>query len=657
MPAKTPGRMCVMRAGIIALFLLVCQANAQSQQASKEPGLVLTILHTNDLHAHDEPFEERGKSVGGMARIAHLMRAIRKSTPNVVTVDAGDIFQGTPFFKLYHGEVEVCLLNQLGYDIYTIGNHEFDEGPENLEKQLQAARFDVVSANINASALPGLSALIKPSVVKEFGGCKVGFVGAITPDLVAMSLKTGAVQIKGVDGGSESGWIAPIKEEVERLTADGVDKIVLVTHVGVERDKELAEAIPEVDAIVGGHSHTRMNKPLIVAHADGSQTIIVQAGCYGRALGKLELVFDRRGRIVFPGTRSRLINISSAVPEAPDVKRYLQEKGRPIAALRETIAGVALADFDNRFSRYPWDSPIGDLVCDALAQAGHRYGANIALQNRGGIRARIDRGLVTMEKIEEVLPFDNHLMFASVKGSALAKAIEYSLSGILGARFLDVHGLKIAYEPARPPGNRINFVLAKAADGSWKELNPDASYRIAMNDFTFNGGEGYEFSGAEEISRTRDRLSKVLADYLIKQKKVSPAPPDRIVPVTAGVLTIDRSGTRPKLKVTCPTAGAHITLVVGDGPGVEPIAGPIPVPLSNPRVIATGITPVTKGKAGAEESSRPEFSWDLPLRSCQPAAPHDKRRELWAAVVVHPPKRSSPALPVISAPVRLPSGF
>lgn len=584
------------------------------------------------------------------------MRAIRKSTPNVVTVDAGDIFQGTPFFKLYHGEVEVSLLNQLGYDVYTIGNHEFDEGPDNLEKQLKGARFDVVSANIDAAALPGLSALIKPSVVKEFGGQKVGFVGAVTPDLVAMSLKTGGVRVKGVDGDSDSGWIAPIKEEVGRLTAQGVDKIVLVTHAGVERDKQLAEAIPEVDAIVGGHSHTRLNKALIVEHAGGSRTIIVQAGCYGRALGKLELVFDRRGRIVFPGTRSRLINITSAVPEVPDVKRYLEEKGRPIAALRETVAGLALADFDNRFSRYPWDSPIGDLVCDALADAGTRYGAGIALQNRGGIRARIDRGIVTMEKIEEVLPFDNHLMFATVKGSTLVKSLEYSLSGILGARFLDVHGLKIAYEPARPPGDRIFFVMTREPDGTWKELDAQASYKIALNDFTFNGGEGYDFSGAAEIRGTQDRLSKVLADYLIKQKKVSPTPPARIVPVTAGVLTIDRSGKRPKLKVISPVAGAHMTLVVGDGPGVESVAGPIPVPLSNPRVVETGIAPVTRGKAGAGEDSRPEYSWDLPLRSFRPAEHRDNRRELWAAVVVHPPKRSSPARPIISVPVRLPSG-
>ena len=102
---------------------------------------MLTILHTNDLHAHDEPFEEYGRKVGGLARIGYLIRAIRKDTPNVLAIDAGDIFQGTTFYKLYHGEVEVQLLNQAGYDIYTIGNHEFDNGPDEDGGKLQPDAF------------------------------------------------------------------------------------------------------------------------------------------------------------------------------------------------------------------------------------------------------------------------------------------------------------------------------------------------------------------------------------------------------------------------------------------------------------------------------------------------------------------------------------
>lgn len=638
----------------VALVLVVYQAAARSQPPVREPGLIFTILHTNDLHAHDEPFDERGRNIGGVARIAHLIRSIRASTPNVLVVDGGDIFQGTSFFKYYHGEAEVALLNQAGYDIYTIGNHEFDEGPENLARQLKTAKFDIISANIDASAVPELAALVKPSVVKTISGQKVAFVGAVTPELSAMSLRTGGVRLKGVEPGKQGDWIAPIKEEVDRLTSQGIDKIILVTHVGVERDRQLAEAIPAVDAIVGGHSHTRLSKPVFVAHRDGSKTIIVQAGSYGRALGKLQLQFDGKGRLVFPGTRSYLIGIDGRIPEVPEIKAYLKEKGKPIAALRNQVAGVAAGDFDNRFAQYPWDSAIGNLVCDALAEASTTYGATITFHNRGGVRARIDRGLVTMEKIEEVLPFDNFLIFATVKGSTIQKTLEYSLSGMRGARFLDVHGLKIAYDPTRAPGDRLVFVLTKDKNGAWKDIDPEAEYKIALNDFTFNGGEGYDFSGATNIQKTKDRLSKVLSTYLIKHKKVSPAPPSRIVPVSGGLLAVTNAYKRGALAMSCPVPRAHMTLIVGDGRGVSPVAGSIPVPLSNPQIIETAVRATSRFGEGAKAIQTAEHFWGLPLKSAV-RSPEWVSRERWAVVLIHPPKPRAASNTVITEPVRLPT--
>ena len=645
---------CLLTLWLIAGSFLIFQAAANSQLRVGQPSLVLTILHTNDLHAHDEPFDERGHNVGGVARIAHLIRAIRTSTPNVLVIDGGDIFQGTSFFKYYHGETEVALLNQAGYDIYTIGNHEFDEGADNLARQLKNAKFAIISANLDAAAVPELNALVKPSVIKVIGGQKVGFVGGVTPDLVAMSLKARGLRIKGVEPGNDTEWMTPIKAEVERLDSQGIDKIILVTHIGVERDRQLAEEIPQVDAIVGGHSHTRLGKPIIVTRADGSQAIIVQAGCYGRALGKLRLEFDNKGRLIFPGTRSYLISIDSRTPEAPEIKAYLAEKGKPIASLRNQVAGVALADFDNRFASYPWDSPIGDLICDALAEAGTTYGATISFHNRGGVRARIDKGLITMEKVEEVLPFENHLIFATVKGATILKALEYSLSGMLGARFLDVHGLKVAYDHSRPRGSRLVFVLTNDGKGSFAPINPNADYKIALNDFTFNGGEGYDFSGATNVKATTDRLSKVLAAYLIKHKKVGPSPPSRIVPVAGGLLSVVDADAQQQLAMSCPEPRAQMTLVVGDGRGVETLSGAIPVPLCHPKVIQTAVRPKVESGPRARPMQMAEYFWRLPLK-LGPAQPATwTSRERWAAVLIHPPRPRSAAKTVICEPVRLP---
>ena len=508
---------------LIAICLLTFRALAADQPA---PDLRFTILHTNDLHAHDDTFVDRGRNVGGMAKIAHIIRSIRAHNPNVVAIDAGDIFQGTPYYKFYHGEVEVEMLNDAGYDLYTIGNHEFDDGPENLAKQLKRAHFDIISSNLDASKLPELAALIKPSVVKTIKGQKVAFIGAIVPTLAEVSLKTEVVKVKAT--GDQ--WMDPIKEEIARVKAQGIDKIVLVTHVGVELDKQLAQ-LPDVDVIIGGHSHTRLDKPIVVHHADGSDCIVVQTGSYGRALGKLDLDFDQHGKVKVASTDYRLINITDRIHDDKDVQKYLAEKEKPFAKMRTTVDGVAITDFDNSFKRFPGDSPIGDLIADALAEGGSQYGATIAFQNRGGIRGRIERGPITEEKVDEILPFENHLLVATVKGSDLKKVLENSVAGSLGAKFLDVHGIKFTYDASKPPMQRIVTAETEGADNTWKPLSDSADYRIAINDYSFKGGEGYDFSHASDIKDTGRRLSAYLGDYLLHHKKVTPATPGRITAV------------------------------------------------------------------------------------------------------------------------------
>lgn len=484
-----------------------------------------TILHTNDIHAHDEPFWERGKEVGGVARIATLIQQFRKEIPNIAIVDAGDIFQGTSFFKFYHGEVEVEMLNRAGYDIYTIGNHEFDDGPDNLAKQLKKAKFDVINSNIDATANPALASVFKPSVIRTIGGQRVGFIGAITPSLTEVSLTTKGVGVKN----SGPDWMKPINDEISKLKSQGIDKIVLVTHTGLELDRELAKN-PDVDVIIGGHSHTRLDKAVIVPHENGTNAIVVQTGSYGRALGKLDLAFDEKGNLDVANTHYRLINVDRTTPAEPTLAAYLKEKSKPFEALRNQVDGIADGDFDNYFRSYPGDSALGDLITDALAEGAKAQGATISMENRGGIRGRIERGLVTEEKVQEVLPFENKLVIATVSGATLLKALENSVSGALGARFLDVHGMKFGYNADHPTGERILWAYAADTNGKWGKIVPDKKYRIAINDYSFGGGEGYDFSKATDVVRTDKQLSYFLTQYLLKSKHVHPRTYGRIVP-------------------------------------------------------------------------------------------------------------------------------
>jgi 5'-nucleotidase len=466
--------------------------------------------------------------IGGMPRIAHLIRQFRRQDPNLLVIDAGDIFQGTPYFKFYHGQTEVEMLNQAGYDLYTIGNHEFDDGPSNLATQLKNAKFDILSCNIDASACPQLARLIRPAEVRTIKGQRVGFIGAITPDLEHVSLRTEAVKVIQAD----NDWTAPIRHEIEKMKAAGVNKIVLVTHTGIERDRELAQ-LPEVDAIIGGHSHTRLDEAVVVERQDGSHCIIVQTGCYGRALGKLDLAFTADGKVDLDNSHYRLINITDRIYQEKEIARYLRKKARPFLAMRRDVVAIAETDFDNAFKRYPGDSPLGDLITDALAEAAQPYGATVALHNRGGIRSRIDKGPITQEKVEELLPFENHLIVATVSGADLQRALENSVSGGLGAKFLDVHGLRFQWDPTKPPGQRVRDILVADNAGQLRPWRSDADYRVAINSYSFNGGEGYDFSHARDVVDTGKRLSIYFHDYLLKHKHVQAQSPARIVPLAS----------------------------------------------------------------------------------------------------------------------------
>jgi 5'-nucleotidase / UDP-sugar diphosphatase len=502
-------------------------------EAAPAPQLRFTILHTNDLHSHDLPFSDHTKLIGGMPRIAKLLADRRAKRLNSVTIDAGDIFEGTPFFTYYRGSVEVKLLNEAHYDIYTIGNHEFDDGPENLAAQLKHAKFSIINCNMDTSAYPKLQELVRPSTVKTIAGERIAFVGAICPDLAKVTYRVGNVKVINADGD----WMSPIRAEILRLKQQGIDKIILVTHVGVERDKLLAQ-LPDVDVIIGGHSHTRLERPIIVQHEDDSHCVVVQTGCYGRAVGQLDLAFNSGGQVDVDQIQYELIDITEDMPVDQEMSKHLQQKSKPFRNLQNEFLSEAVQRLDNDWPSFPGDSPLGNLVTDAMADSGSRFGATIALQNRGGIRSGIEKGRVSEESVRETLPFANFLTVCTISGKDLRNILETSVGGnaeekvVLGAQFLDVHGLKFEWNPKLPTLHRVDKIWVANGSGDMEPLLPEGQYRIATNDYSFST-EGFDFSRAVNVVKTRKRLSTCLHDYLLKQKTVDPKVEGRIVPLAA----------------------------------------------------------------------------------------------------------------------------
>jgi 5'-nucleotidase / UDP-sugar diphosphatase len=598
----------------------------------------ITILHTNDMHSHEDSFQEDGKTLGGIARIAQTIKTVRKSVPNVLVVDAGDIFQGTGYFEAYKGETDVECLNRAGYDVYTIGNHEFDEGPANLGKQLAKAKFEVTDCNLDFGSEPSLKNLVKPSVIKEIGGQKIGFIGVMYPELAELSQKLEGVKVTE----PRANWKEPVKAEVEKLKKQGVNKIVVLSHCGIVLENELV-ALPDVDLVIGGHSHSRLDKPVVVSHADGTKAMSVQTGCFGRALGRLDLVFDADGRLLVDESKYRLIDMTDRVFEDPDLKAYVTEKAEPFLVLKKTILASAEANFDHRFKMYPTDSAIGDLICDALFDAGIENGVTISIQNRGGIRGGLNQGPISLEAVRELLPFPNTLVIATVTGKTLTSALENCVKDVgtafPGGKFLDVHGIRFAWDPTLPGGKRIVYACAQNKEGNYEAIAPDDLYRLAVNSFTFKGGEEFDFTDAKDVIDTGLRLSTVFENYLKKVKKVTPQVPSRIVRVSSNIAARKKEAGRDVIAVDYPVPDSEVSVITGTDRGVSFLPRTGTVPLEKPDLLRSMKT---------DDGGRLE----IPVSEIS-SARKAKEGQLWVAIMLKAKDKEGTTTKIVSVPIQI----
>ena len=257
----------------------------------------ITILHTNDVHSHIDPFpidDPRNPNMGGVARRASLIETIRQENPNVLLLDAGDIFQGTPYFNYYGGELEFKLMSMMKYDLSAIGNHDFDNGVDGLAAQMPHATFEFVSANYDFKNT-SMDGFVKPFKIFNKNGIKIGVFGL-------------GIELQGlVDKrmSKETVYNDPLEtaQDIVRILKkeNKCDLVICLSHLGYKYSKDdvnkisdlkLAEKTKDIDLIIGGHTHTFLDKPTIVKNADGKEVLVNQVGCYGINLGRIDFYFD-----------------------------------------------------------------------------------------------------------------------------------------------------------------------------------------------------------------------------------------------------------------------------------------------------------------------------------------------------------------------------
>ena len=257
----------------------------------------LTILHTNDVHSHIDPFpmdDPRNPNMGGVARRAALIESIRQENPNVLLLDAGDIFQGTPYFNYYGGELEFKLMSMMKYDLSTIGNHDFDNGIDGLYAQMPNATFEFVSANYDFKNTV-MNSFVKPYKVFNKNGIKVGVfgLGIQLEGLVDKKMYKETVYNNPVETAQE--MVRILKKEQK------CDLVICLSHLGYKYNKEdsdkisdlkLAAVTKDIDLIIGGHTHTFLDKPIVAKNLEGKEVLVNQVGCYGINLGRIDFYFN-----------------------------------------------------------------------------------------------------------------------------------------------------------------------------------------------------------------------------------------------------------------------------------------------------------------------------------------------------------------------------
>jgi 5'-nucleotidase/UDP-sugar diphosphatase len=532
----------ITAAALVALLLSVVPvAMAQTDE------FTLVVLHTNDVHgrvlefsgfggACNEEDAAEGNCFGGVARRATVIDEIRDEGGNVILVDAGDQFQGTLFYNQYKGEEAQRFMNELGYDAMTIGNHEFDDGPGVLGSFIQGANFPVVSANVDVSNEPELAGMVESYTVLEVDGEQIGVVGYTTEDTAILSSPGPNVVFNNIE---ES-----VADAVAELEGMGINKIVVLSHAGFGRDKEVAAAVDGVDVIVAGHTNTYLSNtdedaegpyPVVADSPSGDPVLIVSDFTWGKHLGRLDVTFDENGVPV--AWEGNPITLDASVAEAPEVLAAALALNEPLEELRNQVVGSADVDLDGDRATCRFEEcTMGNLIADAILWKTAAEGTQIVFQNGGGIRASIPAGEVSLGDVLEVLPFGNTVATFKLSGADVWSALENGVSRAENpenegtGRFAQVAGLRYSWNPDLPVGSRVVSVEVMNPDGTYSPIDPSAIYALAANNFTRGGGDDYTMfaENAIDVYDYGPVLADAVAEYISAQSPVAPAVEGRI---------------------------------------------------------------------------------------------------------------------------------
>lgn len=495
----------ILAAALTLLFCHTPQASAQK----------LTILHTNDTHSQIDP---TSKDLGGIARRKVVIDSVRTAEPNVLLVDAGDAVQGTLYFSLFGGELERKLMNDLGYDIQILGNHEFDNGMDALAQIYKGVNAEKLSSNYNVEYTP-LRGLLKPYTIRQFGNKKIGFIAInLTPKgMIADKNATGVEYKDGLQAANAYAWILKNME--------GCDEVVALTHVGHSdqpgySDLDLAKGSRNIDVIIGGHSHTvlgdgKTDKANKAVNLDGDTVLIAQTGSSGVNIGQVDI------DLATGKASSKIITVDSRLDSRKDFafEKQIEPYRAKVDSVMQVPVGRATAELTKG------EPALENFMADAMMQLGKKLTGStpdLAIINKGGLRTSILKGAITKGEIMQVMPFDNYATVMEIKGSDLLDALN-----VMARRGGD--------------GVSANVRATMSSDGKLltatiggKPIEPKKTYTLATINYLAEGGDYMTpLKNGRRIATSGTVLYDDVIDLLMhgafKGKKISPDNTPRMV--------------------------------------------------------------------------------------------------------------------------------
>ena len=467
----------IKRIGVAALLLGgILSAGAES----------LVLLTTNDTHSNIDV----GKNgVGGILPRKAIIDSVRKAEKNVLLIDAGDMVQGTLYFKLFKGEVEYPIFNMMNYDIRILGNHEFDNGLDQMAHYWKDVKADRLSANYDFSQTSA-KGLFKPYVIKKIGKKKVGFMG-INVDPYSLISKENYAGMKYSDA------IKTANASARELRRKGCDLVVAVTHIGYneappkECDMELARESKDIDIIIGGHSHTFVNPktpdatPYWISNADGKPVLVTQTGKYGVNVGYIKIDLDQIGKKKFDYEYIPVTDRFSPSAYDKNIQNFLAPYRHVVDSINANVIGYSLVSMENLRTDCPFGNFSGDFgmwfgrqVADSIRMAGGEFPyPDLSIMNVGGIRQPMEKGAITEGQILSTFPFSNRMRVIAIKGQYLLETMQ-----IVTPKGEAVsESVRVVYDN----DGKITHMLVNG-----DEIDPEREYIVSVIDYVAEGNDG-----------------------------------------------------------------------------------------------------------------------------------------------------------------------